>query len=76
MLSIAAQHLMKNMNLTHAVNLEIDEEQRPVVDQMAKESLLSRSHSYSNRTGPAVRPLKDRTEASTGLVHLKDRPCN
>jgi hypothetical protein len=33
-------------------------------------------HSYSDRTGPAVRPVKDRTRAYTGPVHLKDRLCN
>jgi hypothetical protein len=37
---------------------------------------LSRIHSFSNRTGPAVGPLKDRTRAYTGPVHLKDRLCN
>ena len=36
----------------------------------------SGSPSYSDRTGPAVRPLKDRTRAYNGLVHLKDRMCN
>jgi hypothetical protein len=34
------------------------------------------NHSYSDRTGPAVRPVKDRTRAYTGPVHLKDRLCN
>jgi hypothetical protein len=42
--------------------------------QLTDEELWN--HSFSNRTGPAVRPLKDRTRAYTGPVHLKDRPCN
>jgi hypothetical protein len=33
-------------------------------------------HSFSNRTGPAVGPVKDQTRAYTGPFHLKDRPCN
>ena len=37
---------------------------------------VCRGPCFSNRTGPAVGPLKDRIRTSTGLVHLKDRPCN
>jgi hypothetical protein len=31
---------------------------------------------FLDRTGPAVRPAKDRTRTYTGSVHLKDRLCN
>ena len=37
---------------------------------------VCRGPCFWNRTGPAVGPLKDRIRTSTGLVHLKDRPCN
>jgi hypothetical protein len=36
----------------------------------------SRIHSYWDRTGPAVGPVKDRTRAYSGPGRLKDRPCN
>jgi hypothetical protein len=41
-------------------------------------SLTSRTaeQSYWDRTGPAVRPVKDRTRDYSGPVHLKDRLCN
>ena len=32
--------------------------------------------SYSNRTGPAVRPVKYRIGAFTGPVHLRGSECN
>jgi hypothetical protein len=45
-------------------------------DHVRDRAIVNCQHSFSDRTGPAVRPVKDRTRTYTGPVHLKDRLCN